>query len=263
MLARKVGGMTTTSLPHAALLARLSREWLAIRHRPAVLRRAETWQLGIAFRSLDDIVDAAGWRRLGVEVTPVGTSSETGPGAVAPDEVLARLVLAARTDDLAARVVLQRILPGVVAAARRWAHRPQGGPEALDELLAATWSVIRTFPVERRGAHVAARLLRDAEYHAFVRAHRRRLVVEAVPQERLDRPVEPVDEVAPAAELAELIAAAHTLTDRDRALLALIVEGRSVGEVAEALQVSLRTVTNHRDAMVSRLRQTARDLAAA
>jgi RNA polymerase sigma factor (sigma-70 family) len=249
--------MTTTPLPHAALLVRLSREWQALSRRPAVLQRARTWQLGVEFTSLDDIVAAAGWRRVAV-----GSVPPTAPGFEA-EEVLARLVRAARHDDLAARVVLQRILPGVVAAARRWAHRPQGGPEALDELLAATWSVIRTFPVERRGAHLAARVLRDAEYHAFVRPHRRLLVVEAVPAERLDRPVEPVDDVSSSAELAELIAAAHTLTERDRQLLALIVEGRSVGEVAKVLQVSVRTVTNHRDAMVSRLRQTARTMAAA
>lgn len=249
--------MTTNSLPHAALLVRLSREWRAISHRPTVLRRARTWQLGVAFVSLDDIVAAAGWRRVGV-----GSAQPAGAEPAA-DEVLARLVLAARHDDLAARVVLQRILPGVVAVARRWATRPQGGPEALDELLAATWAVIRTFPVERSGAHLAARLLRDAEYQAFVRPHRRLLVVEATPTERLDRPVEPVAEVSSAAELAEIIAAAHMLTDRDRRLLALIVEGRSVGEVASALQVSVRTVTNHREALVSRLRQTARAMAAA
>lgn len=249
--------MTTTPLPHSALLVRLSREWQVLNHRPAVLCRARTWHLDVAFGSLDDLVAAAGWRRAGAE--------QPSPAGLAPaaEEVLARLVLAARHDDLAARVVLQRILPGVVAAARRWASRPQGGAEALDELLAAAWSVIRTFPVERRGAHLAARLLRDAEYHAFIRPHRRRLVAEAVPTERLDRPVEPIDEVSSSAELAELIAAAHTLTDRDRALLALIIQGRSVGEVASVLQVSVRTVTNHRDAMVSRLRQTARALAAA
>ena len=57
--------MTTNSLPHAALLVRLSREWRAISHRPTVLRRARTWQLGVAFVSLDDIVAAAGWRRVG------------------------------------------------------------------------------------------------------------------------------------------------------------------------------------------------------
>jgi DNA-binding CsgD family transcriptional regulator len=258
-----VSGMTTTFPPHASLLLRLSREWRAICHRPAVVRRAEGWQLGIDFRSLDDIVAAAGWRHPGA-----ADARETGSsvGECGSDEVLARLVLAARHDDLAARVVLQRILPGVVAAARRWARRPEGGPEALDELLAAAWTVIRTYPVERRAAHLAARLLRDAEYHAFVRAHRRLLVAESVPGERLDLPVDhidPLDDVAPSVELAELVAAAHALTDRDRQLLALIVAGHSVGEVAAVLRVSVRTVTNHREAMVSRLRQTARALAAA
>jgi DNA-directed RNA polymerase specialized sigma24 family protein len=245
--------MTTTSLPHAALLLRLTREWQAIRHRPAVLRRAHGWQVGVDFQSLDELVDAAGFRR----------DSSAGRHPADGDAVLARLLLAARQDDLAARVVLQRILPGLVATARRWARRPEGGPEALDELLAAAWAVIRTFPVERREAQLAARLLRESQYHAFVRPHRRLLVLEPVPGERLDVPVTPLDDTPPAEELAELIAASHTLSERDRELLALIVDGCSVGEVAAALQVSVRTVTNHRDAMVSRLRQTARALAAA
>ncbi len=250
---------------HTALLVRLTREWHAIAHRPAVLRRAADWQLGIRFESLDELVVAAGLRDRSSdgnsEHDPAVSSSPEH--TMAANDVLGRLVLAARTDDLAARVVLQRLLPGVAAIARRWSHRPTDGSAPLDELLAATWTVIRTFPVERRPQHLAARLLRAAEYHAFVRPHRRMLVVQPVPGERLDLPVQPVDDTLPAAELAELIAAAHTLTDRDRQLLALLVEGRSSGEVAAALQVSVRTVTNHRDAMVSRLRQTARALAAA
>jgi RNA polymerase sigma factor (sigma-70 family) len=249
-----VAAMTTTSLPHAALLLRLTREWQAICHRPAVLHRARGWHVGVAFHTLDDLVDAAGFRR----------DSSAGRHPVADgDAVLARLLLAARHDDLAARVVLQRILPGLVSVARRWARRTEGGPEALDDLLAAAWTVIRTFPVERRDTHVAARLLRESQYHAFVRPHRRLLVLESVPGERLDLPVTPLDDTPPAEELAELVAASPTLSDRDRELLALIVEGCSVSEVAAALQVSVRTVTNHRDAMVSRLRQTARALAAA
>lgn len=242
---------------HTALLVRLTREWQALNHRPVVVRRAAGWRLGVRFESLDELVAAAGLR------------DRNQPSCTCPDqmssenEVLGRLVAVGHADDLAARVVLQRLLPGLTAAARRWSQRPQGGPEALDELLAAAWTVIRTYPVERRPLHVAPRLLRDAEYHAFVRPHRRMLVVQTVPGDRLDRPVQPVDDALPSVELAELIAAAHTLTDRDRELLALIIDGRTVSEVASALQVSIRTVTNHREAMISRLRQTARALAAA
>ncbi len=249
-------GMTTTSLPHAELLPRLTREWQAIRHRPAVLRRARTWDLGVPFDSLDDLIEAAGFRR----VDPL--QGEHDPAATG-DDVLARLLVASRHDELAARVVLQRLLPGLVSIARRWAHRPEGGPEALDELLAAAWTVIRTFPVERRAHQLAARLLRDAQYHAFVRPHRRLLRLECVPGERLDVPVEHEHHTPAAAELAELVDASPLLSDRDRQLLELIVSGCSVAEMATTLQVSVRSITNHRDAMVSRLRQTARALAAA
>lgn len=249
---------------HPALLVRLTREWRAISHRPSVLRRAAQWPLGVTFESLDDLVAATGWRdRSSTDVDPTLVAPCSADQSARANEVLGRLVLVARTDELAARVVLQRLLPGLAGVARRWSRRHEGGPDALDELLAAAWTVIRTHPVERRPDHVAAQLLRAAEYHAFVRPGRRMLVVQSVPGERLDLPVPPVDDTPAAVELAELIAATHTLTERDRELLALIVAGRSSTEVAEALEVSVRTVTNHRDAMVSRLRQTARALAAA
>jgi DNA-binding CsgD family transcriptional regulator len=252
------------------LLVRLGGEWRALAERPAVLARAARWELGISFRSLDDVVAAAGYWS-GREARLAAASAEASAGATggrdrAGDAVLARLLLAARSDDLAARVVLQRLLPGIVARARHWARRAPGNAEALDELLAASWSVIRTYPLERRPTHLAANLLRDAEYHAFIRATRRTAVLEPTPPHLLDLPVEVVERVDPLDELAELVVAAQrsrALTDRDLRLVRLLVRGTSVAAVAAELEVSVRTVTNHRDALVHRLRQTARELAAA
>jgi DNA-binding CsgD family transcriptional regulator len=66
-------------------------------------------------------------------------------------------------------------------------------------------------------------------------------------------------------ELAELVMAARSsvLSERDLQLLSLLLDSRSPTEVAAAMRVSVRSVSNHRDALVSRLRQTARVLAAA
>ena len=61
----------------------------------------------------------------------------------------------------------------------------------------------------------------------------------------------------------ELLAAASSLTERDRTLVELLVAGIPMAELAQVMKVSVRTVANHRDAVVHRLRQAARELAAA
>jgi DNA-binding CsgD family transcriptional regulator len=254
--------MTSSSVPQPtrSLLVRLTREWQALTSRPEVLHRAATWDLGVPFESLDDLVAATGFR-----------SERTSPAVVDGAEsnaVLGRLLLVARRDDVAARVVLQRMLPGIVTAARRWARRCEGA-DPVAELLAAAWPVIRTYPVERRPQHLAAQLLRDTEYHAFIRPRRRATPEDLVPAATFDRDrfgTDPERRVVDArAELDELVAVARTsvLTDRDLRLLGLLLAGRSTPEVAAAMATSVRTVGNHRDALVSRLRQTARVLEAA
>lgn len=263
--AADAAAMTTfphpTSLP-PTFMARLQREWDVLARRPAVLRRATDWQLGVPFRSLDDLTAAAGLRPTGRAATAVATSAGISADQPSPDTVLHRLVALARHDDLAARVVLQRLLPGLVAVARRWARRPDGGRDALEEVVTAAWVVVRTYPLERRPHHLAANLLRDAEYHAFVRANRATVVPELVPGDTLDRPVEP-DE--PGDTLADIVAVARrgALTERDLALLALLLDGAGTARIAAELEVSVRTVGNHRDALVHRLRRTADALLAA
>jgi DNA-directed RNA polymerase specialized sigma24 family protein len=253
--------MTSSRLPSAVphahrtdVLARLDREWSALRHRPTALIRARSWQVGADFVDLDELIAATGFFASASE----RLSALTTPDAE-HDAVLARLVLAAHHDDLAARIVLQRLLPGLVARARRWTWRIDGSGDAIDELVAAAWGVIRTFPEPRLCRHVAARLLRDSEHQAFVK-HTRRLA-EHVPTEpdRLDRPVVRLPDPEPILELAELVSDArgNALTDADLRLLQLLVSGLPMADVAAALDVSVRTVTNHRNAMVHRLRQVA------
>lgn len=98
--------------------------------------------------------------------------------------------------------------------------------------------------------------MRSAEYHAFVRPHRRRLVQVAVAPDRLER----VDtsKVHPFDELVELLVAAHRhLGERDLQLVRLIMSGATPPQMAEQMKVSIRTVTNHRHALVHRLREVA------
>jgi len=236
-----------------SLLSRLEREWQAINQRPAVLRRAAGWGLGVQFSSLDEVIIATGFR----PQPEAGRCRDVADSATA-NEVLRRVLVAARHDDVAARVVLQRLLPGVLAAARRWGgHRRGGSMDAFDEMLSATWMVIREFPIERQSSHLAARVLRASEYRAFQRANRRMMVHELTAPNLLDLPAETVVMLDAADELAEVVACAGALTEHELQLIELLARGCSATEMAERLSISVRTVRNHRDAVVHRLREAA------
>lgn len=205
------------------------------------------------FATLDDLVSASG-----LHASAAHRAAFQGH-EVDHDELLARLVRTAAHDELAARVVLQRLLPGLISRARRWRRRPGESSDSLDEVITAAWSAIRTFPIDRRSADVAARLLRNCEHQAFVKHTRRRWTQVPAEPATLDLPVLHLPDSDPIVELAELVFEARTsvLTDDDLQLIRLLVSGRPISEVASALEVSVRTVTNHRAAMVHRLRQVA------
>lgn len=236
-----------------------------------MVRRARSWSLGVEFADLDHLLCLAGFRTqasvaapsddvAGSDDDPTGTPSrDVACGAdldAASDAVLGRLVLAARHDELAARVVLQRLLPGLSAAARRWSVERRGGSaDAFGEIVSAAWVVIRMFPVERRPGRFAAKLLRDAEHQAFVKATRRRWTTESAEPAVFDRRIAAESQPEPVDELREVVALSrHELSDHDLRLLELLTSGRSIPEVASALDVSVRTVGYHREALVHRLR---------
>ena len=174
------------------------------------------------------------------------------------DERLARLVALARTDDLAARVVLQRLLPGLSRIAQRRSTHFEGRMDALDELVSVAWTVIRSFSVHRLSSNVAARLLGDCEYSAFIRAGRRVAVVVTTEPGDLDSAVEYPAEPSAMVEVISVIAwARHAgqLDDDDLALVRALLTCDSAKGAAEQLGVSTRTVRYHREAMIHRLRR--------
>ena len=114
------------------------------------------------FDDLDELLALAGYR---VEDTPTR------------NDVLVRLVELARTDELAARVVLQRVLPGLLAVVRR--RRQPGDADGRSR----SWSARRGWRSGRAGRiaeppHVAANIVRDAAYRAFIAPGRRRSATE-------------------------------------------------------------------------------------
>ncbi|NBO79776.1 MAG: hypothetical protein EBT17_04930 [Actinobacteria bacterium] len=154
--------MSTNTQHHyrSSVLNQLNDEWRRLCRSSQHVTTAREWRVSAdPVSSLEEVLTLAGFR-----------GSRVDDDA---DRVLLQLVQRAATDQLAARVVLQRVLPPLVSVARRRGKVTQGGfEEALATLLAHAWEVIRTYPVERRPAKVASNIVRDAEYFGFVRRSR-------------------------------------------------------------------------------------------
>jgi DNA-directed RNA polymerase specialized sigma24 family protein len=129
-------------------LDRLDREWQALAG-GALAARVRVWALEepvlAAFASPAALIRFLHSRERGTD----------------KDAVLRALLARARTDPLAARVVLQALRPGLKGLAKR-IFLDADDVEALWQLLlASAWERIRTYPLERRPHRIAANLLLD------------------------------------------------------------------------------------------------------
>lgn len=222
---------------------RLSREWQRLRLDPSALRRAEQWRIvEVPLRDLDDVLAAVGFG--------VARSVEA-------DRRLTDLVAVAAADDLAGRVVIQRLMPGLIAEATRRRSR-SGRSEVLDELVGAAWISVRTYNQARRPGCIAAALLADARHKAFRSVERRRWTDER-PTDVLDVVPAAEREPDPAEELAELfdIARASGVEEPDLDLLQRLLRPHGVDATAAELDVTPRTIRNRRARVARRLRQVA------
>jgi hypothetical protein len=135
------------------------------------------------------------------------------------DQVLIALVRKAagdKGDDLAARTVLQLLLPGCKALVRRycWTDSPD---EVAAAVVAEAYERIRTYPVDRRPTRVAANILLDVKQRVF---WRRRAPVGEVGHD-LSAAAMPMRDETATAELLDLLswAVAHGHLTRDAASL--------------------------------------------
>ena len=231
-------------------IVRLQREWGNLSRSPRALALVEGWALHVVpCRSLDDVLVATG---LGLRGCPGDHD----------DEIVGRLVVLARDHALAGRIVLQRLLPGLAAIARR---RSRGSHSAVllettDELLVTAWAVIRTYRVERHPSFVVPSMLREIERRTFRPERRRRLEVVAVGDEVLARAPAPEQSPTAAEQVAELLAEAARcgLDPSDLDLARRLAAGATSAELAAERDVTDRTIRNHRAALVHRLRTVAR-----
>jgi hypothetical protein len=223
--------------------ARLQCEWDRLRHRRHVVEHARRWAItDQRFDDLDQLLALAGFRTT--------ASAET-------EAVLRRLVLHAAGDELAARVVLQRVLPGLMAVVR--SRHARAGDDVLEHLVAAAWIAIRTFAPRRRPACLAAALIEEAERACYCRPGRRRATTELT----LDpvRTTELADErgPSPCEELAEVLADARAagIAPADLELVRRLLRSGSTVQVARDLDVTARTIRNRRERLTNQLRLAA------
>lgn len=130
----------------------LDREWDRIATGPAARRAVIRWaNTHDALSGLVDLEDVLAARR----------------DADRADPILRALVTMAVDDELAARTLLQALLPGLVHLGRTTGNDDHN---AVEELISIAWERIRTYPVDREG-RVAGNVLLDVKKR--YRAHRR------------------------------------------------------------------------------------------
>lgn len=185
-------------------LAALDREWTELDRQPGTATALRRWA-----RTEPALA--------GMAVPSAILDARTNPSAAPP--ILAALArLAANDDELAARTLLQALLPGLVRMATTSC---KDGPQSLDELVSLAWERIRTYPVTRHGS-VAANVLLDVR-----KRYREHRAID-VPTSLGHEPGE--DDAAPSAEdvvlsraaVDHLLAAHHCGFISDLALLLIV-----------------------------------------
>jgi hypothetical protein len=234
---------STTAINPRFLLSRLQSEWDLLAHRRSAIATVRSWDIvEIEFTDLHQVLAATGLGRRG--------------HAPEWNSLLAQLVDRTAHDDLAGRIVLQRLLPGLSATARRRSSGFTGHLDALDELLSVACMVIRTYRVRERPHFVVAGLLRECEYRAFDQQRRRKLVHEFTEPEHFERRLASDETPSALVELAEVVrlARASGVAEADLEFVALLAQSPTTSVAANRLRVTERTVRNRRDAVVHRLR---------
>ena len=231
------------------LLERLDVEWAHLRTSRRALRTARSWASRFPDHPLADVLDGL----TDLEELRRATHRRSDR---ADDAILLALVELARDDELAGRVVLQRLLPALIVNARRYRSFTDRS-DPIAQIVPAAWMAIRSYDVGRRRHHVAASLLSDAVFQAFRRQLRRRAA-----NEELTAPTTLASAAChdgPATALDEFVT---VLRDARRAgvpsydldLLRQLVRVGSPSVVAKQRNVTPRTVRNHRDRAVHHVR---------
>lgn len=136
--------------------------------RPAFAALDRDWAAFVA--SVDAVAALDRWRTVSVLLAPdldMLVARVWAASKPAADRACAELARRAPADQVAARVLLQVLRPGLRNLGRRLALG--GSFDDVDqELLAIAWERIRTYPIDRRPSSIAANVLLDVR-KAYVR----------------------------------------------------------------------------------------------
>lgn len=239
----------TPRLFYSPLASGFVAEWEQLDQLSSTHRRVAAWEL-VGYShvgSLDDLLVATGL-----------FSATAGTG----DRLLADLVGVASTDDLAARVVLHRILPSIVAIAKRRAHLLGVSRQSVfDDLISHAWITIRTYPIDRRPRRVAGSLAREVEYQTFTRQRRLRSASELpMSSEPFEERAAASAEAEPMFVVVELLRTARTagsMPEEDLRFAIAWANGASTAELARTFDICERSVRNRRTRVAAGLRHVA------
>lgn len=241
----------TSATPHRSLAHRLDDEWTVLRHEREALRRAAGWDVvATDLSSLDHVLTSIGFGGAAAERSPAERDRQ--------ERRLRRVVELAGDDPLAARVVLQRLLPGLVAVARRRTTSTSRTADQIDELIGAAWVAIATFNPNRRPGNLAAALVADADERAFRRAWRRAAAREVITADGFDdvidsTPTHPGDEVRALLRLGR--DAGMPVAELD--LIRRLLTDETTDDLARELALTSRAVRYRRAQITDRLRDLA------
>lgn len=239
-------GMTFTPRPDS-LPARLDREWARLRRHPRSLRVVRSWAAA----------EPPGPVALALTgITDLGAMIERTRHGARADALLCRLIELAESEPLAGRIVIQRLLPGLIARSAPYRdYRTDLDPTEV--VVAAAWIALRGYDVRRRPRHVAASLISDATFQAFRRPLRRKSATELATSPHELRTIEA--DPGPGCPTTHLVhvlreASAAGLPAGDVELIGRLVRAESPGCVAAHYGVTPRTIRNRRHAAIGRIR---------
>jgi hypothetical protein len=213
----------------------LDEEWIEIVRSSAARQRLASWAEESpalrGFDRLDGLIEHVNQRGQSVE----------------SDRVLVELARRACLDDLAARTLLQAVMPGMRMLARRYrAIATAAGEDSVGLVVALTFERIRTYPFRRRPGRVAANVLFDVRQRLQRTVGRTRPTIVSL-ESLVVEPAGMNDDVCTPRALLEEAVAQDVIAARDADLIVLTrLHDHPVAELAAQLNCLPQTLRKRR-----------------
>jgi DNA-directed RNA polymerase specialized sigma24 family protein len=222
----------------------LERDWQRELHGPLLSSRFRAWRE--VEPALSRFKDAAALLRF-----------FRGPGPNADkDAALCALLVLARGEPIAGRVVMEAMLPGLKKLAGRTLVDAREREELWSALMACAWERIRSYPVERRPRKVAANLLLDClrgTLAGLTSARRPSQLASFAALGELESPRNCEVDGDVDALLAQATTAGALTHDEAELILTTRIDGTSLGELARSRGLSFDTLKHRRQRAERRL----------